>query len=569
MRRKKSALKIIFPLACFAIIFLGGIFILRSLFAGFLLSFSISVPTAPAVPSSAVPVSNPISSAALQGSFTELFSGTGWVNQDKTSVYQDQTLSSISFPPDYGWQEIPALSYGINGETIIAANGNGKEIILVAQSGKIFEFQNDTKQISEIRVNPLLNSGVPRESASIFKNALLDYDDAKQAWVVAAVSENGDAFIGSIGQVSPIGQIGHISDLACANGECLLIASQSIYSFSESDPSALIRVSLPGVRVNPLLSIGKAKNTLLVGAVEKNSGAYSGNIFKYSTLASPEPLAKAGGSLSLIINYQSSLPAESLLKAGVISNQSLFSSTYPGTIRFGYDSENSQVLALYAAYIGQAYKFSVNPLLDSGVPRLSASTIEDYSHFFPQRVMDGNTTPKIFKYGNAWWLSSEINQASTKFIRIEGGAGVDFADTLLRGQQAFELLPGFKSNELYAVVSNQPNAKIYKFTDNGYKEDKKIVWESTKLNPWDGVVVGGSIFRADGDENGGKINYFLSPDGGKNWLPTKLNEPVEFTQNKTGNDFRFRIEMSPSGNAFKSPWMNVIGAEYSVSPRVK
>ena len=50
-------------------------------------------------------------------------------------------LSSISFPPDYEWQEIPALSESIKDETIIAADGNGKEIVLVTKSGKIMSLR--------------------------------------------------------------------------------------------------------------------------------------------------------------------------------------------------------------------------------------------------------------------------------------------------------------------------------------------------------------------------------------------------------------------------------------------
>ncbi|MDO8664127.1 MAG: hypothetical protein Q7K44_01035 [Candidatus Liptonbacteria bacterium] len=506
--------------------------------AGF---FSFSLPETPVVP-------REFTSTASQGSFTELFSGTGWMNKEKTDVYQDPKLSSISFPPDYEWQEVPALSDGLKDETIIAANGNGKEVVLIAKGGKIFEFQNDSgpiQQIGQIASAPL-------------KDAMLDYDDSAGVWVVAASSESGIE-VGPVNRAVPVNAPGSIDGLVCGNGECLLLAKSAINSFSIANPSALNKVNFPPGKSFESLSLGKAKNILIVGGVRKEGSTYNGSIFKYSA-----------GSLS------------------IINNQSLFSSPYPGTIRFGYDSENNQILAVYAAYIGQAYKFSVNPLLESGVPRISASTIEDFSSFFPQRVMNGNITPKIFKYGNAWWLSSEINQTSTKFIRIEGGAGVDFAGTLIRGQQSFELLPGFNPNELYAIVGSQ-SPKIYRFIDKGYKKDKKIVWESLRLNRFDNEIISGRFYEIRGGEEGGKIRYYLSNDGGKTWQETKLNEMVNFS--KKGNDFRFKAELypvrdrprqqasatgtlgrpvsngvDPGADKSKTPWLNLISVEYYSKP---
>lgn len=619
MRRKKSALKIIFPLVSIAIIFFGGIFIFRSLMEKFLSSsFPISVPETPVVLPSAVSRedSRPFASitSTANGSFTELFSGTGWLNQEKSNVYQDQKLSSISFPPDYEWQpvvslsnpEVPELSnalkaetiYGEQSRTIIAADGNGKEIVLVAKSGKIFEFRGDSAQITQIGQTI---------SASLNK-ALLDYDDSAGVWIVAASSDSGIE-VGPVNRPVSVNAPGAITDLACANGECLVNYGSltSIGSFSINNPSELSKINLQSGKSFNSISLGSVDSRsdsrllayTLVGVVEKTDstsslqagGTYTGSIFKYNSPFPKGSTPQGGG-----ISSSPFLPVA----------EKLFSSPYPGTIRFGYDSENDEILALYAAYIGQAYKFSIDSRLDS---RLFASTAEDYSRFFPQRVMDGSTSlttsgdgiPKIFKYGNAWWLSSEINQASTKFIRIEGGAGIDFADTLLRGQQTFELLPGFdnprpSASTLYGIVGNQ----IYKFTDKGYKKDKKIVWESLRLNRFDNEITGGRFYKINGstplttslgeggnaseakvsensrtDSRGfASIRYYLSNDGGKTWQETKLNEMVNFATK--GNDFRFKVELNSAQNLapfsgifradsllnFQTPWLNLISVEY-------
>ena len=264
-------------------------------------------------------------------------------------------------------------------------------------------------------------------------------------------------------------------------------------------------------------------------------------------------------------------------------------------------------MALYAAYIGQARLIPLSPIINNQSvevepPKevqphnINSSSLSDYSRFFPQRVMDGSTSlttggtsPKIFKYGNGWWLSSEIGQPATKFIRIEGGAGIDFADTLLRGQQAFELLPGFNPNELYGITGGQ-EPKIYKFTDKGYKKDKKIVWESLRLNRFDNEITGGKFYKINGSmesppviaseaqQSQGNIRYYLSNDGGKTWKETKLNEMVNFATK--GNDFRFKVELNsaqrsaPFSGIFRAdslldsttPWLNLISVEYYSKP---
>ena len=598
MRRKKSALKFVFPLVCLVIIFFGGIFIFRSLMGKFLSSaFPTSVPETPAAPrlsaststASTTEVLRPSASttSTANGSFTELFSGTGWLNQEKSNVYQDQKLSSISFPPDYEWKEVPELSNALKDETIIAADGNGKEIVLVTKSGKIMSLRGAAgDEAISINQSSIINNQL--------RSAALDYDDSAGVWIVAASSDSGIE-VGPVNRPVSVNAPGAITDLACANAECLVNygSSTSIGSFSINNPSELSKINLQSGKSFNSISLGSVDPRsdsrllayMLVGAVEKKDGTYTGSIFKYNSPFPKGSTPQGGG-----ISSSPFLPVA----------EKLFSSPYPGTIRFGYDSENDEILALYAAYIGQAYKFSVNPLLVPEAPRqsasiLSASTTEDYSRFFSQRVMGGNIIPKIFKYGNAWWLSSGINQSSIiKFIRIEGAAGIDFADILIGSKQlvmsgvepSFELLPGFNLNTLYGITGGQ-SPKIYKFTDNGYKKDKKIAWESVKLNRFDNEITGGKFYKINGSAD--NIRYYLSNDGGKNWQETKLNEMVNFSTK--GNDFRFKVELNPvrglprqqasatgtsgspasngvvpGADKFQTPWLNLVSVEYYAKP---
>ncbi|MEX1014624.1 MAG: hypothetical protein WDZ80_05695 [Candidatus Paceibacterota bacterium] len=45
----------------------------------------------------------------LNSSFTDLFSGIGWINTDKTTMFQDRIVTSFVLPPDFSWQRISSI----------------------------------------------------------------------------------------------------------------------------------------------------------------------------------------------------------------------------------------------------------------------------------------------------------------------------------------------------------------------------------------------------------------------------------------------------------------------------
>ncbi|HUX36163.1 MAG TPA: hypothetical protein VMV71_03990 [Candidatus Paceibacterota bacterium] len=516
-------------------------------------------------PSAAVP--SPSAPTVSKASFTELFSGVGWKDESKSTAYQDLKTTVISLPPAYDLKEVSALSAGLKNETIIAAKGNGREVVLVAKSGKIMSLRGAAGD----EAISIIQSSLPTEALAKavminnqLKSAVLDYDESSGAWVIAAATVDGGIVAGPIGHTSPISPMGLISSLACANGECLVLADSTIYSFPENSPSLLSKINLPaGITSKQSVSLGKAGSVLLAGIVEKNGSAYSGEIFKYS----------AGSFQSLMVN-----------------NQPLFSSIYPGTIRFGYDSADDKILAVYAAYIGQAYILEIS--------NSEFKIAENYSNFFPQRVMEGMSQgetrfdPEIFYENGAWWLGSAAQSPVQKIVRIEGGVANDITDSIgnqssavnsqssiMNNQSPFSAIinnqslftvPGFGNRQVYIIAMSEGAAKVFRLTDLGFDAGSKVVWESSNLNQWSNDLVSGDVFRIDADENGGALNYFLSADGGQSWLPAKLGETVYFNKDivtgKTGNDFRYKIEISPGSNRFQSPWVDTIGVEYSVSP---
>ncbi len=237
----------------------------------------------------------------------------------------------------------------------------------------------------------------------------------------------------------------------------------------------------------------------------------------------------------------------------------LFSSQYSGKIVLGSDGP-SKLFLLYAAYEGKAFEIAVGS---------AVSVTKDYSSIFNARVTEeGDFNPKVIYKDGAWWISSRLASAeatasAAKLLRIRDGFGTDFTPLLLGNASQFEFFPASGENELYGVLKTEVGGSYtYRFRDLGFKRSDKLVWESLRLNAWEGEVVRGRFTRIDAGSDGGQIKYFLSNDGGKNWEEAELNKFVQFQEK--GGDFRWRAELYSSNDQYSSPWIKTIGVEYYI-----
>ena len=479
---------------------------------------------------------------AIQGLFTELFSGQGWKNRQRSDVYQDSKTSVISLSPDYEWQEVPLFSNGnpevegnkLKGESIVVVKGNGKETVLVNRKGEILALNEEEKIFK--------GKSLFKEAESA-KSGLFSWDSENDKWVLVLLSEekisistfkvkkSGIVYLLSSEidyEISDFNNIG----LACFKEKCLLSLENKIWQFSSNDL--------------PQDDFSKAKE---IDLFENYSGKVNLNVFKtrdYWIL---------GGVFEKDEEFESRIEK---CDFELENCQKLvdFSSKYGGTLHFGYDEKKEELLSVYSAYVGKAFKTNIFSL-----------KTEDWSYFFPQRVMEGISSrysikPEIFYQKEAWWIGSLSRSPGAKLLRIEGGVGIDFTPVLLQGIQRFQLAPGFKANEVYGIVEGLDSCWIYKFTDLGFKENRKVAWESLKLNSLEGYVTKGRVKKVEGEEGGGYILYFLSNNGGEEWTRVNLGELIEFET--IGKDFRWRAEFYPSENKFQTPWLSLTTVEYFI-----
>ena len=179
---------------------------------------------------------------AIQGLFTELFSGQGWKNRQRSDVYQDFKTSVISLPPDYKWEEVFLSSDGkaevegnkLKGEGIVVAKGNGKETVLVNRKGEIVILNEEEKIF---KGEPLF------KEAEGVRSGLFSWDSENDKWILVLLSEEKiDIFTFKVKksgivyllsseidyEISDFNNIG----LACMRERCLLGLENKVWQFS-------------------------------------------------------------------------------------------------------------------------------------------------------------------------------------------------------------------------------------------------------------------------------------------------------------------------------------------------
>ncbi len=528
------------------------------------------------------PVGGPSSASSIpanlyQADYTELFSGTGWMNPARTTVSQDLSTTVISFPPAYAISKEETLTAALHGARVVAAKGTSAGgTALLTSTGEV------------VLINPAGGLVGPLRLVDAVSMAALDFDSDSNLWIAAMVTPGGFSAVSFDSRGSVISRVGsekiensiaaNILDVACVGGKCLIAVGGHMWSFSERFAGLLSDVSsswswLSSSSSFVSFSVGKTASAFLVGAVTKSSDDYSATVV---------PVV---GDKWLAIGFQSL----------VASGQPLITSRYPGVLRFGFDPDTQKLLVLYAAYVAQAYEIPASAVKDSKLLTANdASLATDLSRFFGTRVFGGSAAgsldvvPTVSGGGGVWWVSSNDSRG-LRFMRVEGGLVSDITNSLPDGTRGIVLALGgeaalplsaaiadvyasnfSKSYSPYIFLFQNGGSVAYRVTDRGFDESAgTLIWESSKLNSKTGNVVKGILIRAEDSNSVSSVYrlppvaYSLSNNGGLTWYDAKLGVPVMFSTQ--GNDFRFRVSLVASRQspvASVSPWVDTVGVQY-------
>ncbi|MBI5220376.1 MAG: hypothetical protein HY978_00880 [Candidatus Liptonbacteria bacterium] len=464
---------------------------------------------------------------------------------------------------------------------------------------------------------PLLS----KEGSGEVRSSKLAYDSDSGLWSVAFISANTvhlavlsvDAQSARVVSSQTLSDPGNaqIGDLACVRGECLLLLTLPLNTEQYRPATALYRFSprnLAETTRLPLreqlsgaehVSLGQTPDAWLVGVVRRVADQPSpGNL-------GGRPIRYQGTVFSIRANSSSGNSGKDFSNGA-----NLFLSPYRGGIRFGYDPGSSpspfprggevgsgSILAVYVAYFGQAATLTVNSRLST------INRTEDYSRFFPQRVVGGQAEGEsdlalqIFGQDGRWWAGSDPSSPSLKLLRVLGGVGTDLTEQLLANIRTSQLVPGFKTDSVFAVLEDGSGIRVQQLIDHGFDTSGPAVWESERLNQWNGKIVQGTVLETkdSGRENfqfpisniqrptaepasaqnsgvAKEVRYSLSADGGKHWFGVEVGRAVGFNNQSSiiddhsaaspSDDFRFRVELLPSADLARSPWASSVRVEY-------
>jgi hypothetical protein len=488
---------------------------------------------------------------SAQGSFTELFSGTGWKDEADSDAYHDQKTLTISLPPAYRWEAVPEMTVVLAPADIAAVGGNGREVVVITKSGEAIAFRSETGAVGG-RVS-LTPAG--------FRSSVLAYDASANRWAAVFAGDGGSRAVLFEVQAAGVVVISkkqitvdevpdpQVTSLACAAGQCLVVLRSAsgdpqwaAYRFGgASVPGAERESVLDDITRGPALvslSVGAAGDSFVVGATTKGDGSYAGSV--YLLVANTPALSLSKGS-----NPFSTAGLEPL-------DGAFFTSEYAGDVVFGYDAHANNVLAVYGAGVGQA-----------ALINLRDGAAEDYSRFFNRRVLatgaddSPGVTFAFFRQGDAWWGSSTLESPLPKLLRIQSGVGSDLTGDVIGSRSAMIFVPGLAPNVVYGIGSSEKGSSVWRLTNRGFDASRTVRWESSKLNP-PGTDVIGAILRSRDD--GGGAAYLFSNDGGAAWVRAALGDGIVFTQQ--GTDFRFRVELAPGPDPSKSPWVHRVEVSY-------
>lgn len=479
---------------------------------------------------------------AVPGSFTELFSGTGWKNPKTSTAYQDTRLGVISETPAYMAQDAAPLSAALTNESVLAARGNGETILAAAQSGTLFLFGKD----ETMRAVPLENGSLLRNAAA--GDAALAYDPGMRRWFAALVFphallletlsfENGIALRTGYAEIPlekldvPARSEHQLSGAVCRADTCMFALDDAAFAVPLDNLSSPAPAPVP--QKGKTASFGIAGDRFLLGITGYDGSRYYGDIYVSSSGNKWVPLVRGGAA-------------------------HFFDSSYPGRLYFGLDGAKGAARAVYAAYVGQAAEFA---LAADG----SLASSVDYSRFFPQRVMGGDRegdvkfVPELVADGSTWWAGPRGESGVPRLLRISQGLALDLSDRLLGGARTFTFAQGFASGQLYLFFPQGGGTRVERFNDEGFASGGTVVWESVRLNSWDGAITQGRVVKGEGE---GTAKYFLSNNGGRDWVPAPVGQGVRFYGD--GGDFRFRVELVPGEDHAVSPSVDTVTVEYSI-----
>ena len=145
------------------------------------------------------PLPLPFFGQTAQGSsFTDLFSGTGWLNASNTTLYHDFALTTLSFPPKFEWESAADGDMSIVKDLDIDKRCIGAQCL--TQKGlELFLNGQKISLPSELRPPELLNISI----GAIYPVRNIISNGADKFWILGGVVKDGGQYRGYVYKFDP------------------------------------------------------------------------------------------------------------------------------------------------------------------------------------------------------------------------------------------------------------------------------------------------------------------------------------------------------------------------------
>ncbi len=462
--------------------------------------------------------------------FTEMFSGTGWMNKD-SNIYVDELSEMISFDPDIEWEEEEWLTNIIKNKNIIEAESNKSELVFLTRNGEIIAVNKNKKSFS-LKLNLAIDENIAR----------FVYNEKKELWIllfwehkkihIISFNINDTGIKKQEDSYFDYENIPQSIDFSCIDNSCLVRLDNNIKSFSVTSISNINNVTLENSSLENI-SFGVAGNFWILAEVIKDNEKYKAKIFKIN---------KNTFKISDLSNN--------------IENNVLFISKYLGHVGFAYNKKKKEIIIYYDAYEGQGYRFSVN---NNDLESME----EDVSRFFNIKTMRSDLVNKTFYYDNTLWLTTELAPLNKKvygrLIRISSGMSINVGDEKLCDYNNFVAIKGF-GDYLYGIGKKNKEIIVNRIVDNGYLKNQTKKWISKKINTRSvKKFISAKIARIDGARNDDAVKFYISINNGVSWKEAEFDKNIYFKNNTENNALLWKVEMKPSVNKQTTAWYDVVG----------
>ena len=452
-----------------------------------------------------LPIGLPFFGPTAQGSsFTDLFSGTGWLNASNTTLYQDFAMTTLSYPPKFEWEKLADEEAKKLKEKILFVrleeDGTDKRCTgsqcLIQKGLELFLDGQKISLPSELRTPELLNISI----GAIYPVRNIISNGADKFWILGVVTRSH-------------------SDPAKAGEES---RDSSVASLPQND-----KMSYRGYvyKFDPSASSGQAPEFT--------------KIFEDSDFLSPYPGVFGFG--------------------GTSDNWLAIYGAYEG-IAWQTKTKNS-----FSSFHNISRFFPIRVMGDS--VKLKEAK-ERFVSFRPEVIRDGKNwyiysltpaKPKFIKLvedeeekiSAAWDLTKNLGLDSgveSAFFAIES-SGLPVRSS-----------EGAKEGSLLALIDD---IELRRFRDFGFDKSKPLEAMSSNINTLPGNVVSARISGLQKFLDGENMLFWLSNDG-VFWKEAKAYETVVFTDPQ--EKLFWRVKFVPDDDLKTSPVLDRLGLEWQWVP---